>query len=356
MLKLDNMTIAINTEPLMTGYRTQGTGIYTQQLVKALKEYFKENTYREFSRKQKLVGDNLDVIHYPYFNPFFLTLPLYKRYPTVVTVHDLIPLVFPKHFPVGFKGRLKWEIQKWSLQNASAIIADSESSKNDIIKFTGINKERIHVIYLAARKEFKKTNRKSKKVEEMRKKYNLPGEFVLYVGDIIWSKNIPTLIKAIKKVKIPLVMVGKQTTAKDFDRYNLWNKDLVLFAKLVEGDKNILRLGFIPNEDLVAIFNLATVFVMPSIYEGFGLPILEAMSCGCPVVTTREGSLSEVAGEGAYYVDPYDINSIADGIVAVYFNKSIQNKLSEEGLEQIKKFSWRKTAEKTLDIYKNVLC
>ena len=192
---------------------------------------------------------------------------------------------------------------------------------------------------------------KSSILASIREKYKLPEKFVLYVGDVTWNKNLPRLIEAIKKINLTLVMVGSALVQKEFDHLNPWNQDLLKVQKQVENDKRIIRLGFIPTKDLVALYNLAAVFVMPSIYEGFGLPILEAMSCGCPVVTTKEGSVPEVAGSAAYYVDAYDINDIANGIGEVYFNQKLQKELSQKGVMQAKNFSWEKTAGETMNVY-----
>lgn len=347
------MKIAINTDPLKTGYRIQGTGVYISQLLKHLKLYFPKHQYISFSRDDNV--PNADIVHYPYFNPFFLTLPLRKDYPTVVTVHDLAPLVFPKYFPAGLKGVIKWQIQKLSLKSTVAIITDSKSSKKDIAKFAGIEEEKIHVVYLAPLSNFKKIKISKIRIEELKKKYNLPEKFVLYVGDVIWSKNVPNLIRAIKKSDVILVMVGKQTTDQNFDKNHPWNRDLVFLNKETRDDKKILRLGFVPIEDLVMLYNLATLFIMPSIYEGFGLPILDAMSCGCPVITTRGGSLPEVAGDAAFYIDPYDVNNISAGIEKVFFDERLRKKLSLNGLAQAKKFSWKQTVEQTIIIYEKII-
>lgn len=347
------MKIAIDTQPLETSYRIQGTGVYINQLLTHLRAYYSEHEYVSFSQKEGL-PKNVDLVHYPYFNPIFLTLPIKKPFPTVVTVHDLIPLVFPQHFPAGIKGQLKWEIQKWSLRGSSQIIADSNASKKDIAKYTGIPDTKIHVVYLAAAEEFKSID-DTLLLDRIRVNYNLPEKFVLYVGDVLWSKNIANLLKAIKEINLTLVMVGRQTKLTNFDKNNLWNRDLVILNKEAKDDKRIIRLGFVPDEELVAMYNSATLLVQPSFYEGFGLPILEAMACGCPVVTTRGGSLPEVAGEAAFYVDPNDFNDIANGIGEVYFNRKLQQSFSLKGLAQAKKFSWRKTAGETVKVYEKVV-
>lgn len=360
------MKIAIDVSPLKQGrflqHRVRGTGLYIENLKKSLLQYYPDNRYIFFTRGENLPKDT-DLVHYLYFEPFFLTLPIYKRYKIVVTVHDLTPLVFPKQFPAGIRGKIKWQLQKLALKNSSAVITDSFSSKKDIIKYANISDAKIHVIYLAAGEEFQKCQMpsirqaqdKNVKCQMLRKKYGLSDKFVLYVGDVTWNKNLPRLIEAVKKIKIPLVLVGKAITDKDFDRTNPWNQDIVKVQELIEKDKNILCLGFIPTDDLVMIYNLATVFVMPSLYEGFGLPILEAMSCGCPVVTSKGGSIPEIAGNAAFFVDAYNVESIAEGIKKVFINEDIRKELSRKGLESVKRFSWKKTASETLEAYRQVL-
>lgn len=348
------MIIGIDILPLKTGHKFRGTGSYTDNLVKALKKYDYQNKYKLFTRGEELPKD-INLVHYPYFEPFFLTLPLRKPAPTVVTVHDLTPLVFPDHFPHGLKGEIKWQIQKLALKGVKAVIVDSECSKKDVARFTGISEEKIFVVYLAAGEEFKKIQNPKSQIQSLIEKYQLPEKFVLYVGDATWNKNVPGLIKAIQKINLPLVLVGKQLVTSDFDCSNPWNKDLVEVEKLTQGDKRVFKLGFVSQKDLVGIYNLATVCALPSFYEGFGLPVLEAMSCGCPVVATKCGSLPEVVGESAFYVDPYDIDDMANGISEIYLNTAVWEKFHKLGLLQAKKFSWKKTVEKTVSVYEQAL-
>lgn len=352
------MKIAIDMSPLKGGHylqhRVRGTGFYLLNLQESLEKYYPENKYVYLNKGDLLNGD-IDVIHYPYFEPFFLTLPVFTKSKKIVTVHDLTPLVFPSHFKVGLKGILKWQVQKLALKNADAIITDSESSKKDIIKYAGINPAKIKVVYLAAGEEFKRINDEGLMIKETRKKHTLPEKFILYVGDATWNKNLPRLIKAASKINVPLVMVGKALIDKNIDTKNPWNKDLVRVQEMAEKNKKILRLGFVSAKDLVALYNLATLFIMPSIYEGFGLPVLEAMSCGCPVVASEGGSLAEVVGEAGKYIDPYSINSIAKGISEVLSDPSLQKELSQKGIIQSRKFTWEKTAEKTMNVYRSVV-
>lgn len=348
------MKIAIDISPLQTGHKVRGAGFYLENLKRALVKYYPQNEYKFFTRGENLPED-VDLVHFPYFEPFFLALPIYKKYLTVVTVHDLTPIVFKKHFPRGLKGEIKWQMQKYALKKANAIITDSNCSKKDIIKRVGVPAERVSVIYLAAGEEFKIIHNSEFIIRNLRKKYNLPEKFVLYVGDVTWNKNLPRLVEVVKSINVPLVMVGKALVSEDFDRNNPWNKDLVKVQDLAKDDKNIIRLGFVPTEDLVTIYNLATVFVMPSLYEGFGLPILEAMSCGCPVITTKQGSLGEVAGDAALYVDAYSKEDMTKGIKEVFENPILQKKLMLEGLKRINEFSWKKAAGETLEVYKKVI-
>lgn len=348
------MRIAIDISPLQKGHfiqhRVRGIGFYIEYLKKELLERYPQHNYTFYTRGENLPND-INIIHIPYFEPFFISLPISKKFKTVVTIHDLTPLVFSKYFPSGIKGKLKWEIQKVLLKKVDAIIADSESSKKDIIKYAGISEKKINVVYLAAGDEFKKIETEKLRIDDVKKKYNLPEKFVLYVGDVTWNKNLPRLLEAIKKINIPLVMVGKALIEENYDKTNLWNQDLVKVQQMVKENKKILCLGFVPTEDLVILYNIATVFVMTSLYEGFGLPILEAMSCGCPVVTTKEGSLSEIAGEAALYVDAYDSESISRGIENLYKDANLREVFSKKGLKQAKNFTWQKTAMETIKIY-----
>jgi glycosyltransferase involved in cell wall biosynthesis len=347
------MKIAIDVSPLQTGHRVRGVGFYLENLKNSLVKYFPENEYVFFETGDKL-DSNIDLVHFPYFEPFFLELPLYKKFKTVVTVHDLTPIVFPENFPSGIKGKIKWQMQRYALKRANAIITDSESSKKDIIKLVGARESKIKVVYLAAGEQFNKLKVGNWKLE-IQKRYNLPDDFLLYVGDVTWNKNLPRLINAVKELQIPLVMIGKSLVSEDYDRNNPWNADLNRVNELAKNDKNIMRLGFVPDLDLVSVYNLATALIMPSLYEGFGLPVLEAMASGCPVITSKEGSLSEVAGNAAHYVDAYDVKSITAGIQEVFKDATLQKELSQKGLENAAKFSWKQTVSDTLEAYRSAL-
>ncbi|MGH7203474.1 MAG: glycosyltransferase family 4 protein [Candidatus Levyibacteriota bacterium] len=348
------MKIAIDVSPLQSGHKVRGVGFYLTYLKKALQQYFPGNDYIFFEKKETIPND-VDLVHYPYFDPFFVTLPLAKKHKTVVTVHDLTPLVFPEHFPAGLKGKFCWQLQKYNLRHVDAIITDSESSKKDIVSIVDVPDYRVSVAYLGADEAFHPVKHNESVIKELRKKYNLPEQFALYVGDVTWNKNVPLLLKAINDIDVSLVMVGKSLAAENVDTLNVWNKDLIETQKLAKENPKVQRLGFVPTEDLVLLYNLASVFVFPSVYEGFGLPVIEAMQSGCPVITTREGSLKEVAGDAAYYFDGINKESLADAIMHVIHSHVVRDELREKGLEQAKKFSWKKTAEQTMAVYQSVL-
>lgn len=342
--------VAVDTSALFGPSKFRGIGKYTSKLIEALKL---ESQVEVIEIRDNKVPADVDIVHYPYFDFFFFTLPLRKKQKTIVTIHDCIPLVFPKYYPLGIKGKVKFFLQKLSLENASAILADSESSKNDIFRYLGVPIEKIKVIYLAADSIYKKMEDGRWNIE-IRQKYDLPNDFILYVGDVNYNKNLPGLIRAFKliqNIQLSLVMVGKS-----FENAKL--KEVEALAGLIENlklTKRVKILGFVPDEDLVRIYNLAKVLCMPSYYEGFALQILEAMSCGCPVVTSNISSMPEVAGEAAVLVDPNNVDEIASGIRKLIEEKEFRNKIINAGFKRASEFSWQKTAKETIKVYEKIL-
>lgn len=350
------MKIAIDISPISPDsksfHKVRGVGMYIKNLTENLQKLDKKNDYIFFENDKKL-PKNIELIHYPYFDPFFFTLPLTNKKKTVVTVHDLTPIIFKKHFPAGIRGNVKWILQKNILKKVNKIITDSESSKKDIERLVGINAEKISVVYLAPGEKFKRLEIGDWKLAT-KKKFGLPADFILYVGDVTWNKNLPRLIEAVKNTDIPLVMVGKALSVENFEKTNIWNADLIKVLHEIKGNNQFIRLGFVEDDDLVKLYNLATVFVMPSLYEGFGLPVVEAMRCGCPVITSERGSLKEVAGDAAIYVNPEDVKDIKSKIEKVFESFELQKQLSLSGIKQANKFSWEKTARETISVYENI--
>lgn len=351
------MKIAIDESPIISSekisHRVRGVGFYISNLKKSLISSYPDEHFFFFNEKNQLPKD-ISLIHYPYFDPFFVSLP-FSQYPKIiVTVHDLTPLVFPHNFPVGIKGKLKWNIQRFLLQRSQRIITDSIASKRDIVRLTGVDEDSVDVVYLAASEQFSLI-KDTRHLKNLKQKYKLPDSFVLYVGDVTWNKNLPNLLNAVKKLDVPLVLVGKAIADSNFDTQNPWNQDRKTVQKIIHKDNRFKSLGFVSNEDLPGIYNLASIFAMPSYYEGFGLPLLEAMNCGTPVVTSDKGSIPEVVHDAAKIVDPYDVDSIVSGMKEIFSDKNKREELIHKGFIQAKKFSWKETAQKTYQSYQKAL-
>lgn len=353
------MKIAINVLPLRSLHKDRGIGSYTSNLANLLKEE-PSVTIKEFVDLSEV--KDVDVVHFPWFDFYFHTLPNRIKFPTVVTIHDVIPLKFNENYPAGLRGKINFFLQKQSLKKSSAIITDSESSKKDIVRFLKIDPEKIKVIPLAADKDFKVLP--ESRLIYTKRKYNLTGRILLYVGDANWVKNLPFLIRVFNNLtKLPdlqnpkLVLVGSVflKRVEDIDHPELQGlKELNKLIKDYKLENKIIRVGKIEKEDLVCFYNLADIYVQPSFYEGFGLPILEAMSCGVPVVSSNGGSLPEVGGKAVIYFDPINGRQLESIILEILSNKPLQDKLSKLGLKQAEKFNWAKVARQTLEVYSNV--
>ena len=344
------MKVAIDISPTKTGHKDRGIGNYTNNLINEFKKKKWANVEFDFF-ENPASPPPVDVVHYPYFDLFFNTLPIKKKTSRVVTIHDVIPLVFPKHFPSGIKGNINLLLQKQALKNVDAIICDSNTSKKDIIEILAMPEDKIHVIYLSAGKEFKPISDKNL-LSTVAKKYDLPQEFVLYVGDINWSKNIPNLLKAVKRANVNLVMIGEALTDKSLPETKSIN-NLISELKI---ENRVLKTGYVKGDDLVAIYNLAPLTVLPSFYEGFGLPVLESMVCGTPVICSNVASLAEIGKDAAVFCDPTDPSDISKKIDATLKLTTTQKeKASKKLINHANKFSWEKVAQETIKIYGSLL-
>lgn len=348
----------------------QGTGVatYTRELVTALLAQDKTNDYvlfgtslRKFSILQKFAASFAENSHLtlkffplppalaePLFNgPPRLNIELFTgnldvlhtsdwlepraRCPKVTVVHDLAMFKFPDvaHPKILSVHRRKLYLAK---RESSQIIAVSQSTKNDLVQILGFDPEKVTVIYESASPIFRPVTER-KELE----KYGIRGKYLLALGTREPRKNLTRVIDAFTSLDLPetsLVIVGKFG----------WGENL-------KPVKNVIIAGYIPQEDLPAIYSASEVFVYPALYEGFGLPVLEAMSCGVPVVTSNVSSLPEVAGDAAVKIDPNDSESIALGIKkAIAESESFKAK----GFEQSKRFSWSETARQTLSVYNYV--
>lgn len=305
----------------------------------SLREYTEPiYSWRDFFRSP-FKKEKLDIVHIPHFN---VAAQKIKR--LVITIHDLIYLNIADSRPGFFKGiAVDYAIPK-AIEKADRVIAVSENTKKDIIKKQPKTKGKIEVVYEAADPVFKRID--DQKKEMVRRKYNLPKDIILFVGSLKRHKNIERLVDAyinlrVKGIQHRLVVIG---------RYRPREADILEKIKTTDA----LYLEEIIDEDLVAIYNLSSLLVLPSLYEGFGLPALEAMACGVPVVSSSASSLPEVVGNAGILFDPYDISDISDKVYQVLMDKGLRQDLIEKGFKRVGDFSWDRAAKQTLDVYREV--
>jgi glycosyltransferase involved in cell wall biosynthesis len=231
------------------------------------------------------------------------------------------------------------------LRNAKRVVCASENTKKDLASFYGIKDKPISVIYPGLNRQRFYPREKGL----AKKRYGL-GDYLFYVGDMRPYKNLDRCLKAFARLNLPdlrFVVVGKKdprfypNLKREVDRLSL--KDKVVF------------MGYVPGDDLPSLYSEAKALIFPSLYEGFGLPPLEAMACGCPVVTSRAASLPEVCGEAAHYVEPESVDSIVEGMHKALTNNDLRRTLVERGLERAKLFSWEKAAKEVLNIFEQML-
>lgn len=272
-----------------------------------------------------------------------------KTLRNVITIHDMAHEYYPEAMSKRIYIYLK-RLQQ-SAEKADLIIADSENTKKDILKFLGVSEKKVKVIYPGVDTIFRPIN-DTDVLDSVKKKYNLYERFILYLGAIQPRKNITTLIRAYNMLckehnfKHRLVIAGGVG----------WkNKDIRYLVEELGLQDKIIFTRYVPENDLPVIYNLADVFVFPSLYEGFGLPVLEAMACGTPVVTSNVSSLPEVAGDAVLLINPHSVEELADSIKRIISDEDLRKRNIAKGLEQAKLFTWEKCARETLEAFSQVL-
>ena len=330
---------------LNSGSHSQGRGV----------GFYSKNLQKELQKDSsiKLVDKDPDIEHFTFFDLFYPTLPIKKSHPTVVTIHDLTPLVLPRLYPKGFKGIASLVRQRLSLFNTQAIITDSQNSRRDLIKLFFLPPEKVFVTPLATDKIYKKTPSPIS-VGKIKSKFNLPDDFVLSVaGGPNPNKNLPLLAEVTKKMKLPLVLVGADLTKKlPQGKIHKELQDLVKLKKY----SHIITSGFITNKELLAFYSLASLYCQPSLYEGFGLPLLEAMHAGCLITSSHTSSLPEIYPPGSITFSPSSQDSLESALTkALSLPPKEKSRMIKEAKEVAKDFSWKKTAQQTISVYKKVL-
>ncbi len=336
------LNVFIDDTSLHTANRFRGVGVYTRLLTQALSEQSDIN----------LVPDArlAHVIHYPHFELYTASLPLRKKHASVITIHDVIPLVFPEAYKPGLKGQLRFFRQRFALGNIKAILTDSQASAADITRHLHIKPHRIFVVPLAADPDLQPPLPKA--VASVKRKYRLPANYILYVGDINYNKNLSQLIKSLKYLpwQVKLVLVGKNMRQQKIPEWQAIQTQIALS----DVSKRVLFMPDVPadsSSDLAGIYANAICYVQPSLYEGFGLPVLEALQVGTPVVSSHTSSLPEILGEAGFLVEP-----TAEGIGAAVkqvLSMSTRERLSAiaRGKARARQFSWHKVAQQTVAVY-----
>ncbi|KMT22834.1 glycosyltransferase family 4 protein [Clostridium cylindrosporum] len=357
-------------------YKGTGIGTYTNQVLNyllnndSLNQYhlywagpnyrniYKDNVTINMSSKrhhrffedyfipQNLKNNDVDIYHVPQNG---IGLSKKTSCLSISTIHDLIPYVMPE--TVG-RGYLKKFIAQMPsiIQASDNIITVSEFSKNDIIKIFDVPEEKIKVTHLAADHIFSPLDKEETK-KSIYEKYGITEDFILYLGGFSSRKNVKSILVAFSKIY--------KNLSKDYKVVILGpsrdeHEKLTNLAETLSIKDKVQFTGFVPHEDLPLFYNAASLFVYPSLYEGFGLPPLEAMSCKCPVITSDISAIPEVVGDGALLINPYDIDDLKDSMEKVLEDSSTRENIILKGYERSKLFSWEITAKKTLQVYKDL--
>jgi len=291
-----------------------------------------------------------DVAHVPYWGS-----PLSPSVPTVVSILDIIPLLLPE-YRGGPLVRAYTGLVKASAQNATLVLTISESSRRDIVKHLGIPESRVQVTYLAADSRYSARRDPVDEAALRRNHPDLPQEYVLYLGGFDARKNIETLLQVYTWAQdilghdFPLVIAGRLP-----DSHNNLFRDPRVIAKALEVEDVVRCIGPVAEEDKPALYRGAMAFLYPTRYEGFGLPALEALACGVPIVGSHASSVPEIVGAAGMLVDPDDARSMAGALIAVVTEYELHEKLSDAAVEHAAKFSWEKCARETLQAYHEAL-
>lgn len=374
------MRIGVDLRPLQTAHRGAGIGTYTYNLVQHLTKLDSSAIWVYLtlknipvsgleitdsfavSRPQKsshiafweqallpidLMRCRLDLFHATggLTQVWEIGAPYLQPCQTVITVQDLHPFIIPDFRFIADARGFKWQMK--ALRKAAAVISVSNNTKQDLMRFLDLPSEQIEVIPMAASEHFQVLD--NSVAERIVRQFDLPDPFVLYVGNYNTHKNIEALIDAwlLLPATVHLALVGRKETypASFLERISRGRRE-----------ETVHFIGGLSHysPELVALYNRAAVFVFPSLYEGFGLPVLEAMQCGCPVVASKRGSLPEVVGDAGVLVEPQASYELADAMRRILDDPLWREDLRKRGFVNARRFSWERTAQKTLDLYHRV--
>jgi len=368
------MRIAVHARVL--GERQlNGIGVYTYNLLKSIAVVDKENEYALYSNRpmvHKIRAENFHerVLNFPklwsylrlpfeFINEKYDLLfipkemvPFGRRPKTVVTCYDFGRLIDPKD-RISFDAKIHfWLASHYALRAAEKIIAISESTKKDIVKYCGISPNKITVTPLGYDSELNKPCQDQNLIRIVKEKYGLKEKYIINTSGILWTrKNLLTLIKAFQmgrlrgRIDHQLIITGRKGEA--------YEEVVKLIDSLKLAGKVILA-GYIPEEDMPVLLSGAEALTFPSLYEGFGLVLLEAMACGCPVITSNCSAMPEVVGDAGILVNPYNEEEIVCAIERVLTDAELKKQMVEKGLQRAKLYSWEKTARETLKVFENL--
>ena len=367
------MSIKIGIDLSITRTNRAGTGVYASSLYEALRRIDAENQYVVFADEypqpmgqQKTLRSRAGVIYHDLlWNHVILPLkarragvdilimpaniaPVFSPCPTMVFIPDMLPITHPQHFTFWW-GHYARQLMPVSARRSARVLTDSESAKQDIVRLCHVPPEKVVVTYLAASSAFHPVS--EAEIAAVKAKYKLNERFILAVCTLEPRKNIKRLIQAYAQqagLLPPVQLVHAGSKGWFYD-------DILAEAQRSGVADSVSFLGHVPLDDLVGLYNAAAVFVYPALYEGFGLPTLEAMRCGCPVITSNTSSLPEVVGEAGLLIDPLDVSQLAAAIQRVLGDAALAETMRRLGLARAGRFSWERTAQETLAACKQIL-
>ena len=346
-----------------------GTETYSRELIRALLALDGANSYRLYTRERVPreyfgASANFEIRAIPFprlWSHLRLSLEMLTRPPdalfvpahvlplihprrSIVTVHDLGQLHFPEAYPARQRLYHNWSA-RWNARRASRLLADSEATRDDLVQFYRVTPDKITVVYPAYDAQLYQPVHDAVRIEKIKSRFRIGGDYILAVGTIHPRKNYARLIEAFSRLEIGnwrLVIVGKRGWLCDsiYEVVRTWKLQ-----------SQISFLDYVAAEDLPALIAGARVLAFPSLHEGFGLPVLEAQACGTPVICSMTSSFPEVAGDAALFVDPLDVDAIAGALERAWTDDALRAKLIAHGFENVKRFSWDASARRVLSVF-----